>query len=191
MTPHHVTFFASGDDLRRWFAEHHEAEDELWVGYHRKASGRPSITWREAVDEALCVGWIDGVRYSLDETSFAQRFTPRRKGSNWSGVNVKRATELMDEGRMTAAGRAAFEARTPERTAVYSYEREHATFDEEQLERFRSEPDAWSFFESQSPSYRRAATYWVVSAKRPETRTKRFEQLLEDSRTGRRIRQLA
>jgi len=190
-TPHDVTFFETAEALRAWFDAHHATEPELWVGFHRKASGLPSVTYPEAVDEALCVGWIDGIRYRLDDTSNAQRYTPRRKGSTWSAVNTRRATELIAARRMRPAGLAAFEARVPEKTAMYSYERASAAFDAEQLARFREDAAAWAFFEAQPPGYRRAATYWVVSAKRPETRARRLETLLADSRAGRRIRALA
>jgi uncharacterized protein YdeI (YjbR/CyaY-like superfamily) len=185
-TPHDVIFFVSPDELRAWFEEHHASADELWVGYHRKATGRPTITWPQAVDEALCVGWIDGVRYRLDERRFAQRFTPRRKGSIWSAINTKRANELIAEGRMREAGRTAFEARSPEKTAVYSYERTAAAFSDDERAAFEADAAAWSFFESRSASYRRGATHWVTSAKRAETRARRFETLVRDSREGRR-----
>ena len=127
--PHDVRFLSSPDELRDWFDANHATATELWLGHHRKSTGRPTIAWSDAVDEALCVGWIDGVRYSLDDERFAQRFTPRRKGSNWSAINVQKVAELTKQGRMRPAGLAAFEARTPERTGVYSYEREAATFD--------------------------------------------------------------
>lgn len=184
--PRDVIFFASPEELRDWFDAHHETADELWVGYHRKATGRPTVTWPQAVDEALCVGWIDSVRYRLDDERNAQRFTPRRKGSIWSAVNTKRADELIAEGRMRPAGKRAFEARSPEKTAIYSYERETAAFTEEQQARFEADTAAWSFFQAQAPSYRRNITHWVSSAKRDETRERRFEKLLEDSRAGRR-----
>ena len=121
--PHDVRFFATPAELRDWFDANHETATELWLGYYRKATGRPSVDWSQAVDEALCVGWIDSVRYRLDETSSAQRFTPRRKGSIWSAINVAKVAALTAEGRMRPAGLAAFEARTPEKTAIYSYER--------------------------------------------------------------------
>ena len=184
--PRDVTFFATPDELRDWFDEHHETAAELWVGYHRKATGVPSITWPQAVDEALCVGWIDGVRYRLDDERHAQRFTPRRKGSIWSAINTKRAGELIAEGRMRPAGLKAFEARSPEKTAIYSYEREAAAFSDEQRRRFEADRAAWEFFQAQAPSYRRGVTHWVASAKRDETRERRFQKLLEDSRAGRR-----
>ena len=184
--PRDVIFFASPAELRDWFDEHHETAEELWLGYHRKQTGRPTVTWPEAVDEALCVGWIDGIRYRLDETRHAQRFTPRRKGSIWSAINTKRAAELIAEGRMRPAGRNAFEARSPEKTAIYSYEREAAAFSNDQQRRFEADPVAWGFFQTQAPSWRRAITHWVSSAKREETRERRFNQLIEDSRAGRR-----
>jgi uncharacterized protein YdeI (YjbR/CyaY-like superfamily) len=144
------------------------------------------VTWPQAVDEALCVGWIDGVRYRLDGERHAQRFTPRRKGSIWSAINTKRAAELIGEGRMRPAGLKAFEARSPEKTAVYSYERESAAFSEDQRRRFEADAVAWEFFQAQAPSWRRAITHWVSSAKRDDTRERRFARLLEDSRAGRR-----
>jgi uncharacterized protein YdeI (YjbR/CyaY-like superfamily) len=190
-TPRNVIFFETPEQLRDWFDEHHATADELWLGSYRKATGLPSVTWQQAVDEALCVGWIDSVRYRLDETSSAQRFTPRRKRSNWSATNVKRVAELIAAGRMRPAGLAAFEARTAERTGVYSYERANAAFPDGELARFKGNRAAWAFFESQSPSYRRGATFWVVSAKRPETRSRRLDRLIADSAAGRRIGTLA
>jgi uncharacterized protein YdeI (YjbR/CyaY-like superfamily) len=184
--PRDVIFFASPEDLRDWFDAHHESADELWVGYHRKATGRPTVTWPQAVDEALCVGWIDSVRYRLDEERNAQRFTPRRKGSFWSAINTRRAGELITEGRMRPAGVRAFEARSPEKTGTYSYEREAAAFTQEQQARFEADVVAWAFFRAQAPWYQRSVTHWVSSAKREETRERRFAKLLEDSRAGRR-----
>jgi uncharacterized protein YdeI (YjbR/CyaY-like superfamily) len=183
--PHDVIFFASPDELRDWFDANHETADELWLGQYKKASGRQTVTWPEAVDEALRVGWIDSVRHSLDEGRSVQRFTPRRRGSIWSARNVAIAERLIAEGRMLSAGLAAFEARSAARTAVYSYEREAAAFTEEETRRFRADAAAWSDWEGRSPSYRRAVTFWVVSAKRPETRARRFETLLADSAAGR------
>lgn len=185
--PRDVVFFSSPADLRDWFDAHHQTAGELWVGYHRKATGRPTVTWPQAVDEALCVGWIDGVRYRLDDERHAQRFTPRRKGSIWSAINTKRAEALIAEGRMRPAGLKAFEARSPEKTAIYSYEREAAAFTEEQQARFEADHVAWPFFQAQAPSYRRSITHWVSSAKRDETRERRFRKLLEESRAGRRV----
>jgi uncharacterized protein YdeI (YjbR/CyaY-like superfamily) len=179
-------FFESPAELRDWFDANHETAAELWVGYWKKATGRPTVTWAEAVVEALCVGWIDGVRYSVDEGRSRQRFTPRRKGSNWSSINIASAERLIREGRMRPAGLTAFEARSPERSAVYSYERRHeARLSEEDEARFRADPAAWTWFEAQPPSYRTWAAWWVVSARRPETRERRLASLIEESAAGR------
>lgn len=187
-TPHDVLFFATPADLRDWFDANHETASELWLGYYRKASGRPSVDWSQAVDEALCVGWIDSVRYRLDDTSNAQRFTPRRKGSTWSAINVAKVAALTAEGRMRQAGLVAFEARTPEKTAVYSYEREAAEFTDEETARFRANAAAWADWERRPPSYRKTATHWVTSAKRAETRERRFVNVIEESAAGRKPR---
>ena len=189
-TPHDVLYVASTDELRDWFDAHHATARELWLGYWKKATGRPSVTWSEAVDEALCVGWIDGVRYSIDGERSAQRFTPRRKGSTWSAINVAKVEALTAAGRMRPAGLAAFAARVPERTAIYSYEREHAAFTDEELARFRADEAAWTDWESRRPSFRRDATHWVTSAKRPETRARRLEQLIADAAAGQTPRSL-
>ncbi len=186
-TPHDVRFFATPDELRDWFDANHAAADELWLGYHRKATGRPSVTWPQAVDEALCVGWIDGVRHSLDDERFAQRFTPRRKGSTWSAINVAKVAALTAAGRMRPAGLVAFEARTPERTATYTYERPEAVLTEEETARLRADGAAWADWERRPPSYRRAVTGWVTSARRPETRARRLAQLIADAAEGRTV----
>jgi uncharacterized protein YdeI (YjbR/CyaY-like superfamily) len=181
-------FFATQADFRAWLEKHHHSSRELWVGFHKKASGRASIMWPEAVDEALCFGWIDGVRRSIDAQSYMNRFTPRRPGSMWSDVNVQRARELTRLGRMTSAGRAAFEKRKEARTAVYSYEQRNAPELGDAYERqLRANPQASDFFESQPPGYRKAATWWVISAKKEETRQKRLRTLIEDSARGRKV----
>ncbi len=190
-TPHDVHYFETPDQLRDWFEAHGETETELWIGYHRKSTGRPSLTWSDTVDEALCAGWIDSVRYSVDDTRFAQRLTPRRKGSNWSAINVAKVGELTEQGRMRPAGLAAFEARTPEKTGTYSYEREAAALEPDELATFQADATAWTGWQAMPPSYRRTATFWVVSAKRPETRARRLATLIEDSAAGRRIKPLA
>jgi uncharacterized protein YdeI (YjbR/CyaY-like superfamily) len=180
-----VLYVASREELRDWFDANHATADELWLGYWKKATGRPTVTWSEAVDEALCVGWIDSVRYSIDAERSAQRFTPRRQGSIWSAVNVAKVAALTEQGRMRPAGIAAFEARSPERTAIYAHEREHAAFSDEETARFQAHEAAWSSWERLAPSYRRSATHWVTSAKREETRARRLEQLIESSAAGR------
>jgi uncharacterized protein YdeI (YjbR/CyaY-like superfamily) len=181
-------FFETPAAFRAWLEEHHGASTELWVGFHRRRSGRPSITWPQAVDQALCYGWIDGVRRTVDEERYAIRFTPRTPRSTWSAVNVKRAHELIDLGLMRPAGRKAFAERAEARTGVYSYEQRHAAaLDEAQERQFRADPAAWAFFQAQPAWYRRTATWWVVSAKREETRQRRLASLIEDSAHGRTI----
>jgi len=185
------TFFATPDELRAWLAEHHADAGELRVGFHKKGSGRPSISWPQSVDQALCFGWIDGVRRSLGADSYMIRFTPRRARSNWSAVNVRRYGELLDEGLVEPAGAAAFERRAEDRTGIYAYENRHkAVFSAEHEARFRAAAAAWEWFQAQPPWYRRTATYWVVSAKRPETRERRLAQLIEDCAAQRTIRSL-
>ena len=182
------TFFATSGEFRAWLPEHPADARELLVGFYKKGSGKPSITWPEAVDEALCFGWIDGVRRSIDDDSYSIRFTPRRARSTWSAVNIRRAQELEREGRMHPAGLAAFAARRDDESAVYSYEQRHeAALDDEQLREFRANEPAWAFFESQPRSYRKAAVWWIVSAKKEETKRRRLATLIEDSARGRRV----
>jgi uncharacterized protein YdeI (YjbR/CyaY-like superfamily) len=176
------TFFARAEEFRAWLEEHHDKRTELWVGFHKKGSGKPSITYPEAVDEALCFGWIDGVRKSLDTGSYVNRFTPRQARSTWSAVNIERAKELEQLGRMHPAGRKAFEARTDDRSAIYSYEQRHAAKLAPEHERqFRANRKAWTWFEAQPPSYRKAAIWWVVSAKKDQTKARRLVKLIDDS----------
>jgi uncharacterized protein YdeI (YjbR/CyaY-like superfamily) len=183
-------FFATPDAFRAWLAQHHDSADELLVGFHKKASGAPSITWPESVDEALCFGWIDGVRRSIDDDRYTIRFTPRRARSIWSQKNLARYRELDTEGRVEPAGRRAFEGRDEARTRQYSFEQDAAEFTAAQAKAFRANTDAWAFFRSQPPSYRKPATWWVVSAKKEETRARRLATLIDDSTRGVRIKQL-
>lgn len=185
--PNNVIYFQSPAQLRAWFEANHERATELWVGQYRKSTGRPSLTWPELVDQCLCIGGIDGVRYSLDKESFAQRVTPRRKSSNWSAVNIKRFGELDKTGLAHPQGRAAFAAREKARSATYSYENRSRGLDKKLEAKFRKHPAAWKFFQSQAPWYRRAASHWVVSAKREETRTKRLQELIEHSTKGEKV----
>ena len=179
------TFFATPADFRAWLERHHESDSELIVGFHKRGSGRPSITWPEAVDQALCFGWIDGVRRRIDDTSYSIRFTPRKARSIWSAVNIKRMKELADEGLVAPAGLAAFERRADDRSAIYSYEqRKAADLEADQERRLRADERAWAFFEAQPPSYRRAAIHWVTSAKKPQTRERRLAQLIDCSAAG-------
>jgi uncharacterized protein YdeI (YjbR/CyaY-like superfamily) len=172
------TFFRSAADMRAWLARHHAAAGELWVGYYKRASGRSSITWPESVDEALCYGWIDGVRKSIDDVSYVIRFTPRRPGSIWSAVNIRRAQALIQQGRMSPAGLRAYEARKENKTGIYSYEQRSAELEEPYRRALRKNAAAWTFFRAQPPSYRKAVSWWIVSAKREETRLRRVEKLI-------------
>jgi uncharacterized protein YdeI (YjbR/CyaY-like superfamily) len=183
-----ATFFATPDELRAWLTEHHETETELLVGFHKKGSGRPSITWPESVDQALCFGWIDGVRRRLDDTSYSIRFTPRKARSIWSAVNVRRMAGLIEQGLVAPAGLAAFERRTEDRTGIYGHERATpATLEPEQEARLRAHPRAAAYFDAQPAGYRRIAIHWVTSAKRPETRERRLTVLIECSEAGRTV----
>jgi uncharacterized protein YdeI (YjbR/CyaY-like superfamily) len=182
------TFFVDREAFRAWLDEHHATASELWMGLYKKGSGRPSITWPEAVDEALCFGWIDGVRQRIDDESYMNRFTPRKPASNWSAVNVRRVEELTKRRRMRAAGLKAFRERREDKTATYSYEQRHqAKLDLAQERRFRSKKRAWEWFQTQPKGYRTTAVYWVMSAKKPETRERRLTTLIEDSESGRRV----
>jgi uncharacterized protein YdeI (YjbR/CyaY-like superfamily) len=181
------TFFATSSELRAWLDAHHQTSQELLVGFYKKGSGRPSITWPEAVDEALCVGWIDGVRKSLGEESYTIRFTPRKPRSIWSAVNIKRAEELTRLGLMRPAGLKAFAERAGERSRIYAYEQDGATLGDEHERQFRANTAAWEFFQARPASYRHTAIWWVISAKKDETRRKRLATLIEDSAHGRTI----
>jgi uncharacterized protein YdeI (YjbR/CyaY-like superfamily) len=185
------TFFATPADWRRWLAANHERADEILVGFHKKGAGLASITWPESVDEALCFGWIDGVRKRIDDTSYQIRFTPRRKGSIWSAVNVGRVAELTKHGLMRPAGIRAFEARTKEKTAIYSFEQQKkASLPAAYVKRFKAQAAAWRFYNAMAPWYQRTTTWWVISAKREETRLKRLATLIDDCAHGRTIAEL-
>jgi uncharacterized protein YdeI (YjbR/CyaY-like superfamily) len=183
-----ATFFSTAAAFRNWLEANHGSAPELWVGFYKKSSRRPSITWPESVDEALCFGWIDGIRKSLGEEAYVIRFTPRRRGSNWSNVNIRRVEVLLRASRMHPAGVRAFEARDAKKSGVYLFEqRKSPKLEPSALEQFRANRKAWAFFEAQPPGYRRLATHWVSSAKRPETRERRLATLIHDSAAGRRI----
>ena len=185
------TFFATPQDFRRWLERNHDKAGELLVGFWKKDSGKASITWPESVDEALCFGWIDGVRRRIDDESYSIRFTPRRRGSIWSAVNIRRATELRKLGRMAPAGLRAFEARDEKKSAIYSYENRPRALAPEYEKRFRANECAWEYWTAQPPGYRRLTTYWVMEAKKEETRERRLAQLIDDSAHGRRLAQYA
>ncbi len=182
-------FFRSPAELRRWLAAHHARERQLLVGFYKKGSGRGGITYPEALDEALCVGWIDGVRRSLDEERYTIRFTPRQKRSIWSQVSLRRMAELLAAGRVQPPGRAAHEQRDEARSMLYSFEREKAELDARQQKALRANRKAWEFYSAQPPSYRQAVNWWVISAKKEETRQRRLSSLISCSAKGERIPQ--
>ena len=181
------TFFPTPAAFHEWLAEHHSTAGELLVGFYKKGTGEPSITWPESVDEALCFGWIDGIRRRIDDRRYSIRFTPRRPGSTWSEKNIARARELLEEGRLQAAGVAAFEARRENRSGVYSYEQRRPGLEPPYEQLLRRDAAAWEFFQAQPPSYRKVVSWWIVSAKREDTRLRRLEKLRACSAEGSRI----
>ena len=181
-------FFARQAEFRKWLEKNHDKISEQWVGFYKRDSGKPSITWPESVDVALCFGWIDGLRKSIDEISYRIRFTPRRKSSNWSAVNIKRVPELTKLNLMHPAGLKAFQERKVEKSGMYSYsyeQRKHLQLNPELEKQFRADKKAWEFFQKQAPWYRRTCTFWIMSAKQEETRTRRLARLMNDSRNER------
>ena len=182
-------FFGSPQEFYDWLEEHHKTESEVYVGYFKKATGRPSLSWSQAVDQALCFGWIDGKVNAIDADRYMQRFTPRKPSSNWSKINVEKVAKLKEAGLMRPAGLAAFEKRTDDRTGVYSFENESELSPEYEA-RLRADKAAAEYFDSRPPWYRRTAIHLVMSAKREETRLRRLAQLIEDSAAGRDIKQL-
>ena len=181
-------FFATPSAFREWLELHHSTAREQWIGFHKKDSGKPSITWPEAVDAALCFGWIDGLRKRIDETSYMNRFTPRRARSNWSAINLKKVSELRQQGSMRPAGLRVLESRRAEKSEAYSYEeRKTAKLGKAFEKQFRANKRAWEFFRAQPSGYQRIATWWVISAKKGETRLKRLATLIKDSEHDRRI----
>jgi uncharacterized protein YdeI (YjbR/CyaY-like superfamily) len=183
-----IKYFKSANEFRSWLEKNHATTPELWVGYYKKSSLQPSITWPESVDEALCFGWIDGIRKSVDELRYTIRFTRRRRGSVWSTVNIRRAQELRSRGLMEAPGMAAFGERKENRSGIYSYEQRSANLDGCYEKRLKQNKAAWDFFYAQPPSYRKAIGWWIVSAKQEVTRFKRLEKLITESARGERLR---
>jgi uncharacterized protein YdeI (YjbR/CyaY-like superfamily) len=180
-------FFKTPADLRQWFAANHTSAAEQWIGFYKKDSGKASITWPQSVDEALCFGWIDGVRKRIDDVSYMIRFTPRRPRSIWSAVNIKRAGELSEQGLMQSAGLKAFAAREENRSGIYAYEQRSPELLDEYAKKLKQNAAAWKFFQSQPPGYRKLMNWWIVSAKREETRLKRLARLIELSAAGQRV----
>ena len=184
-----VKFFADAAAFRRWLEKHASTATELVVGFHKVDSGRPSMTWPQSVDEALCFGWIDGVRKRIDDDSYQIRFTPRKTSSIWSAVNIAKFETLVAQGRMTPAGQAAYAHRKEERSKVYAYEQAGtATFSPAEQREFKQARGAWEFFEATPPSYRKVILHWVTSAKKEATRASRFATLLASCREKQRLR---
>jgi uncharacterized protein YdeI (YjbR/CyaY-like superfamily) len=191
-------FFTTPDDWRTWLEANHATRREVWVGFYKRSSGKPSITWPESVDEALCFGWIDGIRKGVDEVSYTVRFTPRKATSTWSTVNIGRVGELQAQGRMRPMGQAAFDRRTQDKSGIYSYEQKQSTnqaklkkLTRKHQEALKANAKAWEFFRSQAAWYQRAAAFWINSAKRPETQLTRLETLIGNSARRRPIPPLA
>ncbi len=180
-------FFPTQSDLQKWFEKNHNKADELWVGYYKKSTGRPSITWQESVDEALCFGWIDGIRKSIDEESYKIRFTPRRKDSIWSAVNIKRIKELKKLGLVKPSGLEAFKKRDEKKAKLYSFEQKKVILPKELEKKIKTNKKAWEYFQKLPPYAKRVSTWWVISAKKEETKLNRLNTLIKCSEEGRKI----
>ncbi len=187
MTP---TFFPSPEDFRKWLDENHDTEGELWVGYYKKATKIPSMTWPQSVEEALCYGWIDGLRKKVDEKSYKIRFTPRRANSHWSQVNLKMMDDLIQNGKMQPAGLKIYQERNPAKEQLFSYERKAIQLSNEYIEQIKATPKAWEFFDNLAPGYKKQTIHWVMQAKREETRQRRLKILIESAAEGKKIPQL-
>lgn len=180
-------FFETPAKFRAWLKKHHKTADELLVGFHKKSSGKPSITWPESVDEALCFGWIDGIRRNAGKDAYTIRFTPRRPGSNWSAINIAKVAELTKKKRMTPAGMAAFAKRTDTKSRIYNYEQKDIPILDKAIERkFKANKKAWEFFQTLPPYYRRGEIRWITSAKQEETKQRRLDKVMAACESGRR-----
>lgn len=182
-----VTFFPGAADFRLWLVANHATASELWVGFYKVGSGKPSLTWPQSVDEALCFGWIDGLRKGIDDTSYRIRFTARRTRSAWSTVNIRRVEDLTRLGLMHPAGLRAFAARVENRSGIYAYEQRPTDLPEPYAATLKANSQAWDFFAAQPPYYRKTISWWIISAKTEPTRIKRLQKLIEESAAGRRL----
>ena len=178
------TFFAKQSDFRKWLQKNHKKESELLVGLYKVDSGKPSMTWSQSVDEALCFGWIDGVRKSIDKDSYQIRFTRRKSTSIWSAINIKKIEGLTKQGLVQSAGLASFEKRTESKSKIYSYEKDKVDLTQDFKKQFKANKKAWTYFQSLAPSYRKVSAHWVMSAKQQMTKIKRLNQLISDSAAG-------
>lgn len=184
-------FFATQSDFRKWLKKNHDKESELFLGYYKVSSGKPSITWSQSVDEAICFGWIDGIRRSIDSESYVIRFTPRKPSSNWSTINLKKVEELTKLGLMAPAGIKVFEKRKLENRETYSYKNDSYKLTSTFEKKFKANKNAWAFFNAQTPSYQRVTIKWVATAKKEETRQARFQTLIDDCQAGRKIKPMS
>lgn len=186
-----IVFFPTQKDLRKWFEKNHKKEKELFVGYYKVSTGKPTVSWSQSVDEALCFGWIDGIRKSLDEESYCNRFTPRKPTSNWSAINIKKVEELTTLGLMKPEGLHAFSLRKENKSNVYSYENHSPGFEKSYEKKFKSNSKSWKYFQTMAPSYKKITTRWVMSAKQESTRLKRLEELIRDCALGKKIKAMS
>ena len=185
--PTDITHFATPAELRKWFAKHHADTQELWVGFHKKGSGKPIITWPQSVDEALCFGWIDGVRKTIDKNSYCIRFTPRKANSIWSAVNIRKVGELTKQGLMQPAGLASFAKRTESKSQIYAYEKAPLSLSDDFVEQFKARKEAWDFFTRQAPSYQKTIIHWIMTAKQATTRLTRLTKTIAASAQQKRV----
>lgn len=186
-----VVFFPTQKDLRKWFEKNHKVEKELFVGYYKVSSGKPSVTWSGSVDEALCFGWIDGIRRTIDKQSYCIRFSPRNPKSNWSAINIRKVEELKKLGLMKTEGLKAFGFRKESNSKIYSYENPPLEFSPEFKKIFITNKKAWLYYQSETPTYRKVTTRWVMSAKQDSTRTRRLKELIYDSAAGKKIKAMS
>jgi uncharacterized protein YdeI (YjbR/CyaY-like superfamily) len=191
MLNHLLFFFPTQKGLRKWFEKNHKKEKELWIGFYKVASGKPSITWSQSVDEALCFGWIDGLRKSIDEESYCIRFTPRNPRSNWSAINIKKVEELTKLGLMMPEGLKAFGFRKEQKSKIYAYENPEVILDKSFEKLFKTNKKAWQFYHSMTPTYRKVTTRWIMSAKQETTRLKRLNELIKDCAAGKNIKAMS
>lgn len=185
--PVNIKFFKTQDAFRKWLEKNHAQKGELWMGYYKKGSGKKSITYKEALEEVLCFGWIDGISRGIDEEKYCQRYTPRRKGSIWSAVNINKAEELIKNGKMHESGLHVYRNRDLKKAGLYSNEQKEIKFPPDFLKKLKTNKKAWEYFSTMPPGYRRTATWWVISAKQEETRRRRLDTLIADSPAGRKI----
>lgn len=180
-------FFKTQDEFRKWLKKNHAKETEIIVGYYKIGSNKPSMTWSESVDQALCFGWIDGVRRSIDKESYCNRFTPRRKGSNWSAINIKKVENLIKSGQMMPAGQKAFELRLENKSGIYSHENDPAILPPKYQKQFKANKVAWNYFTAQAPSYKKVMIHWIMTAKQEKTQLARLEKTINISELRKRM----